>query len=167
MAASLWGMWFVQVIPELDGRPLATVDPSGSISSAIPAKQVIGCVVHASASMPEPGVVDHKFGQGLIIGEAFGGLSERVSAFAKELSDAGFDITVSADVRQDIWYKLWGNLTMNPVSAITGATVDNILGDPLVREFWSVAMREAAAVGAAMGCAIFRRRAKLGTWFKA
>jgi len=146
--------WFAQVIPELEDRPLASVDPSGRISSAIPAKQVIGCVVHASASTPEPGVVDHKFGQGLIIGEAFGGASERVSALAKVLSQAGFDTTVSADVRQDIWYKLWGNLTMNPVSAITGATVDSILGDPLVREFCSVAMREAAAVGAAMGCAI-------------
>jgi 2-dehydropantoate 2-reductase len=146
--------WFAHVIPELDDRPLASVDPSGLVSSAIPAKHVIGSVVHASSSMPEPGVVDHKFGQGLIIGEAFGGVSERVSALAKVLGDAGFDITVSADVRQDVWYKLWGNLTMNPVSAITGATVDKILGDPLVREFCSAAMREAAALGAAMGCAI-------------
>jgi 2-dehydropantoate 2-reductase len=104
--------------------------------------------------MPEPGLVDHKFGQGLIVGEAIGGLSDRVAVLAKLLSGAGFDTTVSPDVRQDIWYKLWGNMTMNPVSAMTGATVDRILGDPLVREFCSSAMREAAAVGAAMGCSI-------------
>jgi 2-dehydropantoate 2-reductase len=146
--------WFAHVISPLGDQSLESVDPSGAISSAIPVRQVIGCVVHASSSMPEPGLVDHKFGQGLIIGEAFGGLSDRVSALAKLLSGAGFDTTVSADIRQDIWYKLWGNMTMNPVSAMTGATVDLILGDPLVREFCSSAMREAAAVGAAMGCAI-------------
>jgi 2-dehydropantoate 2-reductase len=146
--------WFAQVIPELGDQPLASVDPSGAIFSAIPARQVIGCVVHASSSMPEPGLVDHKFGQGLIVGEAIGGLSDRVAVLAKLLSGAGFDTTVSPDVRQDIWYKLWGNMTMNPVSAMTGATVDRILGDPLVREFCSSAMREAAAVGAAMGCSI-------------
>jgi 2-dehydropantoate 2-reductase len=163
--------WFAHVIPQLGDQPLASVDPSGVISSAIPPRQVIGCVVHASSSMPEPGLVDHKFGQGLILGEAFGGLSGRVASLAGLLGGAGFDTTVSADVRQDIWYKLWGNLTMNPVSAMTGATVDRILGDPLVREFCSSAMREAAAIGAAMGCAIdqapddrHRITAKLGAF---
>jgi 2-dehydropantoate 2-reductase len=146
--------WFAHVIPALGDRPLASVDPTGSISAAIPATQVIGCVVHASSSTPEPGVVDHKFGQGLIIGEASGGLSDRAAALGELLSGAGFDTTVSANVCHDIWYKLWGNLTMNPVSAITGATVDKILGDPLVREFCSAAMGEAAAVGTLMGCAI-------------
>lgn len=104
--------------------------------------------------MPQPGIVDHKFGQGLIIGEARSGLSERAAQLGALLNRAGFDTTVSPDVRQAIWYKLWGNLTMNPVSAITGATVDRILDDPLVRTFCSAAMVEAAAVGAAMGCSI-------------
>ena len=146
--------WFADVIKPLGGLHLESVDPSGVISSAISARQVIGCVVHASSSMAEPGFVDHKFGQGLIIGEAYGGLSDRASALGELLSGAGFEATVSAEVRQDIWYKLWGNMTMNPVSAITGATVDKILGDPLVREFCSAAMREASEVGAAMGCTI-------------
>jgi 2-dehydropantoate 2-reductase len=70
------------------------------------------------------------------------------------LAQAGFDLTLSADVRQDIWYKLWGNMTMNPVSALTGATVDRVLADPLVREFCSAAMREAAAIGERIGCPI-------------
>ena len=146
--------WFAHVIESLHDQPLTSIDPGGLISLAIPVRQVIGCVVHASASMREAGFVDHKFGQGLIIGEALGGTSERVHALGNLLRGAGFDVDVSADVRQDIWYKLWGNMTMNPVSAITGATVDRILDDALIREFCSTAMREAAEVGVAMGCTI-------------
>jgi 2-dehydropantoate 2-reductase len=94
---------------------------------------VLGCVVHAGAQVAEPGLVQHRMGQGLIVGEPGGGRSERAQAVADLLAGAGFDVTHSADVRYDIWYKLWGNMTMNPVSAITGATLDRMLGDPLVR----------------------------------
>jgi 2-dehydropantoate 2-reductase len=111
-------------------------------------------VVHASASVAEPGLVEHQMGQGLIVGEPRGGESARTRALGELLTRAGFDTTVSTDIRRDIWYKLWGNMTMNPVAALTGATVDQVLADPLVREFCSVAMREAAAVGAKIGCAI-------------
>ena len=75
-------------------------------------------------------------------------------ALASLLQRAGFEATASADVRHDIWYKLWGNMTMNPISAITGATVDRVLDDPLARAFCSAAMAEAAAVGARIGCVI-------------
>jgi 2-dehydropantoate 2-reductase len=115
---------------------------------------VIGCVVHAASNVPEPGLVQHRMGQGLIVGEPAGGPSERVQRVAALLARAGFEVTPSTDVRRDVWYKLWGNLTMNPVSAITGATMDCLLADPLVRDFCSAAMREAAAVGARIGCAI-------------
>ena len=67
---------------------------------------------------------------------------------------AGFEVTVSDNVRRDIWYKLWGNMTMNPVSALTGASVDRIMADPLVLAFCSAAMREAAEIGARIGCAV-------------
>jgi len=77
-----------------------------------------------------------------------------VQLVADLLAHAGFDVTHSANIRYDIWYKLWGNLTMNPVSAITGASIDRVLADPLVREFCSAAMREAAAIGARLGCRI-------------
>jgi 2-dehydropantoate 2-reductase len=93
-------------------------------------------------------------GQGLIVGEPAGGDSPRVQQLAALLRRAGFDTTVSADVRQDIWYKLWGNMTMNPVSAITGASVDRIMADPLALAFCTAAMQEAAAIGARIGCAI-------------
>jgi 2-dehydropantoate 2-reductase len=146
--------WFCKGVAPFGDAPLASVDPQGAIGAAIPLANVIGCVVHASASTPEPGLVDHKMGRGLIIGEPSGGTSERVQRLAGLLERAGFEAKASENVRLDIWYKLWGNLTMNPVSAITGATIDRLLDDPLVREFCSAAMREAAAIGAKIGCAI-------------
>jgi len=146
--------WFGHGVAALGDAPLASVDPGGTIAAAIPFEQVIGCVVHASASSPAPGIVLHQKGQGLIIGEPRGGRSERVQRIAELLAAAGLDVTHSADVRYDIWYKLWGNLTMNPVSALTGATIDRVLADPLVRALCSAAMREAAAVGARIGCRI-------------
>ena len=149
--------WFAAGAPAdsaLGDAPLDSIDPGGRIAAAMPLGQVIGCVVHASTFTPEPGLVGHKMGQGLIIGEPLGGVSARVQALAGLLQRAGFDATVSADVRRDIWYKLWGNMTMNPLTAITGATVDRVLDDPLTRRFCTDAMAEAAAVGAKIGCAI-------------
>lgn len=146
--------WFAQTIPALGGQALQSVDPGGTIAATLPIGRVLGCVVHSSTATPEPGLVEHRMGQGLIVGEPGGGPSERVSRVAGLLRRAGFDVTESADVRQDIWYKLWGNMTMNPVSAITGATVDRVLDDDLVREFCCAAMREAAAIGQRIGCAI-------------
>ncbi len=146
--------WFCQGTPDFGSQPLQSVDPGGEISAAIARERVIGCVVHIAASSPEPGLVQHGFGQGLIIGEAAGGRSAAVQAVADLFGHAGFEVTHSENVRHDIWFKLWGNLTMNPVSAITGATVERVLGDPLVRAFCSAAMTEAASVGARIGCPI-------------
>ena len=134
--------------------PLQSIDPGGHIAAAIPLAQVIGCVVHASTFTSAPGLVEHKMGRGLILGEPVGGESARVQALAGLLQRAGFEATVSTDVRRDIWYKLWGNMTMNPITAITGASVDRVLDDPLARGFCTAAMAEAAAVGARIGCVI-------------
>ena len=146
--------WFAPSTPELAGAPLRSVDPDGRIGEHLRLERIVGCVVHASTFTPEPGLVEQRMGQGLIIGEPAGGESERVQRLAGLLHGAGFDTTVSASIRQDVWYKLWGNMTMNPVSAITGASVDRVLDDPLVRAFCSAAMREASQVGARIGCAI-------------
>jgi 2-dehydropantoate 2-reductase len=146
--------WFGAGVPALAGAPLESVDPGGTIAAAIPCCRVVGAVVHASAATVDPGVVEHRMGHGLIIGEPAGGRSERVQRVADLFARAGFDLTHSAAIRRDIWYKLWGNMTMNPVSALTGATADRILADPLVRAFCSGAMREAAAIGARLGCPI-------------
>ena len=145
--------WFCKSLPELE-QPLDSVDPGGLIERLIPFEKVLGCVVHASTTVAEPGLVRHKGGNGLIVGEPGGGRSDRAQRVVDLLARGGFDVTCSDNVRQAIWYKLWGNLTMNPVSALTGATTDRILSDPLVRDFCSQAMVEAQIIGARLGCPI-------------
>ena len=147
--------WFFSGMPGPHaGRQLACLDPDGAIARAIPVAHVVGGVVHASCTTPAPGVVRHVMGQGLIVGEPAGGESARTTALAAALCAAGFECRVSPQIQQDIWYKLWGNMTMNPVSALTGATVDRILDDPLANGFCQDVMREAKAIGAAIGCPI-------------
>ena len=150
--------WWFMLPPSagsaLQDRRLRSVDPLGQIEAAWPVAQVLGCVVHLTCASPEPGLVRHGFGQRLIVGEPAGGESERARQVCGLLAGAGFQAELSADVRMDIWYKLWGNMTMNPVSALTGATSDRILDDPLVRSFMVRAMTEAAQIGARIGCPI-------------
>ena len=147
--------WFLDGVGgELAGSRLKSVDPDGTVADAIPSQQVMGCVVHASCSVDAPGVVRHHFGNGLIIGEPAGGIGERARAVASRLQSAGFEATVSPQIQKDIWYKLWGNMTVNPISALTGATTDRILGDPLVVGFVSSVMLEAKAIGERIGIPI-------------
>jgi len=136
------------------GTHLPSLLACGDLAGVMPLPQVIGAVVHLAASSPEPGVVRPGFGNKLIVGEPGGGRSARVEALAGLLRQGGFEVEASADIRTDIWYKLWGNMTMNPVSALTGATCDRILDDPLVRAFCMAAMQEAADIGAKIGCPI-------------
>jgi 2-dehydropantoate 2-reductase len=136
------------------GTRLKAVDPEGAIARAIPAKHIIGCVVHASCSVEAPGLVKRHFGNKLIIGEPSGEDSARVRDLAALLTKAGFEIEVSPQIQKDTWYKLWGNMSTNPVSAITGATTDKILADDLVREFTSRVMLEAREIGARIGVPI-------------
>jgi 2-dehydropantoate 2-reductase len=147
--------WFFHGLPgECQGLPLKAVDPQGHIAEAIPAAQVLGCVVHLSASQPGPGRLGPVRNNQLILGEPEGGTSPRAQAVAALLTQAGFAATVSERIQRDIWFKLWGNMTMNPVSALTGATCDRILDDPLVRGFCSHVMQEAQAIGQRIGLGI-------------
>jgi len=136
------------------GLQLQSVDPDGAIAQAIPAKHVVGGVVHGSFALKEPGFVRHNFGKELIIGEPIGGSSERLATLAALLTAAGLEIKTSSHIQHDIWFKLWGNMTMNPVSAITGATCDKILDDPLVNRFCLNVMAEAAQIGTKIGCSV-------------
>ena len=138
-------------------RRLPAIDPQGEIAAAIPAAHVIGGVVHASCSLAEPGCAQHHFGNRLIIGEPSGRQTERVQQLLALLQRAGFEAELSAQIQQDIWYKLWGNMTVNPVSALTGATTDLILDDPLVRDFMSRVMYEAKEIGARIGIPIVQQ----------
>jgi 2-dehydropantoate 2-reductase len=150
--------WFGFGVAALGDAPLESVDPTGRVGHAIDLHHVVGCVVHMSAATLEPGLVQHRMGNGLIIGEPrgdqAGGASERVQRIGDLLGAAGFEVTLSPSIRHDIWYKLWGNMTMNPVSALTGATADRVLDDALVRTLCTSAMAEAATIGARIGCAI-------------
>jgi len=152
--------WFFQGFGgTLEGTQLRAVDATGEIAAAIPAACVIGCVVHASCSVDAPGVIRHHFGNGLIIGEPSGLASERVQALAALLNHARFAASVSPQIQKDIWYKLWGNMTVNPISALTGATTDLILGDELVRNFISTVMLEAKEIGHRIGIPIAQQPA--------
>ncbi len=146
--------WFCSGRPGLDAAPLRSVDPQGTIAAAIELRRVLGCVVHATTSVCAPGVSLQHGRARLIVGEPGGGHSQRAERVCALLQQAGFELTHSDDVRRDIWYKLWGNLTMNPVSALTGATIEQILDDPLVLTLCNDAMREASRIGERLGCPI-------------
>ena len=147
--------WFCQGLPgPAAGLALRSVDPDDAIAAHLPVEQVIGCVVHAAASVTSPGLAHNQMGRGLVIGEPHGGLSDRVLALKAVLDEAGFETTASAMIQRDIWYKLWGNMTTNPISAITGATTDRIIGDDLVRQLTADAMLESGRIGERLGFAI-------------
>jgi 2-dehydropantoate 2-reductase len=157
MNGVLW--WFGHGLPARLATPLslAGLDPDGAVSRALPPAQVLGCVVHIAAGTREPGVVEHRMGEGLLVGEPGAGRgegSERLDRTVALLRGAGFDVMVPESIHQALWYKLWGNVTMNPVSALTGATSAQVLDDPLVRAFCTAVMTEVGDVGARIGCAI-------------
>lgn len=136
------------------GEPLKSVDPGGCIGAALPFAQVVGCVVHASCRRTGPNSVEVGHADKLILGELGGGQSERVADLAGLFEGAGLRAEPSDNIRRAIWYKLWGNMTINPISALTRATADRILASEALKPFILAAMAEAAAVGAAIGCPI-------------
>lgn len=147
--------WFFEGIGgSLSSTRLQSVDPGGHIADALPTRHVIGCVVHTSCQLDSPAVVRHHAGKALYIGEPAGGLSTRVVQLAEMLRSAGCEAHVSEFIQAPTWYKLWGNVTINPISALTGATVDRIIGDELVWRFAADVMAEAKRVGARLGIEI-------------
>ena len=147
--------WFFQDFGgRFAGTRLEAVDPDGAIAAAIPAQHIVGCVVHASCALKSPGFVQHHFGNKLILGEPSGEKSARVRELAALLAKGGHEAVVSEQIQKDAWYKLWGNMTVNPISAFTGATTDLILADDLVRGFISSVMLEAREIGGRIGIPI-------------
>jgi len=147
--------WFLHGFGgRLAGTCLQSIDPQGVIAQGIPADHLLGGVVHASCSIDAPGVIRHHFGNGLIVGEPSGQVTARALDWVALLVRAGFNATLSAQIQKDIWYKLWGNMTVNPISGMTGATTDTILNDDLVRTFISTVMLEAKSIGDQLGIPI-------------
>ena len=147
--------WFFQGFGGIcEGMQLKSIDPEGKIASAIPAPQIVGCVVHAACTTPSPGLARNVAGERLIFGEPRGGRSPRLAALGELFRSADFDVELSHCIQRDIWYKLWGNMTMNPVTALTGASADKVLDDTLVNGFCRAVMSEAQNIGKRIGCAI-------------
>jgi len=130
-----------------------TVDPAGTLLRLLPATRVMAGVAHFASSVDAPGQVTHTRGDGLIIGDPLGGVSDRVRRCAEALNAGPIRPRISTDIRVDIWAKLLGNVNLNPVSALTGATVLQILDDPMARSICIDMFTEAQAVGAALGIA--------------
>ena len=134
-----------------DGRALSSVDPDGALAAGIETERIIGSIVYPAAELVEPGVVKVIEGNRFSLGELNGARTPRVEALAKSMMAAGFKSPVSRDIRSEIWVKLWGNLSFNPISALTHATLEDICGFPQSRELAARMMTEAKAVGEKLG----------------
>ena len=130
---------------------LETVDPDGRIWKTIDPKRVIGTVVYPSCEITRPGVVRHLHGNRIMVGEPDGSKSSRVVALAKTLTAAGFKAPIRQRIRDDIWLKLWGNVSFNPISVLTHATLKEITDDAAVRAIIRSVMIEAQSVGEKIG----------------
>jgi len=135
----------------LAGSVVRSVDPNGIVGEKIPASRVIGCVVYPASELIAPGVVKHIEGERFPVGELDGSSSERVNRVSACLTQAGFKSPVLENIRAEIWLKLWGNLTFNPISSLTHSTLVDICQYPLTRELASAMMREAQAVANKLG----------------
>jgi 2-dehydropantoate 2-reductase len=134
-----------------EGTPVRSADPDGSIARHVDAARVIGSVVYPAATLEAPGVVRVVEGKRFTLGEPDGSESQRVQAIAAAFTRAGFKAPVIADIRSEIWLKLWGNLSFNPISALTHATLAGLLRFPLTRELSIEMMREAERVANKLG----------------
>jgi 2-dehydropantoate 2-reductase len=135
----------------LAGTTLDSVDPGAVISRTLPPRQVVGAVVHLSSAIAAPGAIRRGRGNMLLLGDPAGTQTERLRRVAALLEAAGFDARPTLEIQREVWLKLWGNMNMNPISALTGSTADIIMDDPLSADLVRRMMEEAADVGQALG----------------
>ncbi|MGH7468293.1 MAG: 2-dehydropantoate 2-reductase [Longimicrobiales bacterium] len=134
-----------------EGSPVLAADPDGAISRAIDPLRIIGCVVYPAANLIAPGVVQVVEGKRFSLGELNGETTERVQAIAERLTHAGFKAPITDDIRGEIWLKVWGSLSFNPISALTRATLVDICQFPLTRELCTHMMRECETIANKLG----------------
>ena len=134
-----------------DGAVLKSLDPTGLLGRSIPSERIIGCVVYPAASVPEPGVIRHVEGDRFPVGELDGTTTERVQLLHDTLVAAGLRSRILDDIRSEIWLKAWGNLSFNPISALTHATLVDICEFPETRELAATMMAEAQAIAEKLG----------------
>jgi len=132
-------------------RTLESVDPGGKVWAQLPPRQAIGCIVYPAAEVVLPGVIEHTYGNRFSLGEPDGSKSARVEALSQMLAQAGLKAPVRASIRDEIWVKLWGNLAFNPLSALTGSTLERLAFRPDLRAVAHAMMEEAQTVGERLG----------------
>ncbi len=143
--------YFHELAGPHEGRTLESVDPGGALGAGIEPERVIGSVVYPAAELLAPGVVKVIEGNRFTLGEPDGQRSERIEALSGALMRAGFKAPVAKDIRSEIWVKLWGNLSFNPISALTHATLQDICRFPPTRQLAAAMMAEAQRVAEALG----------------
>jgi len=134
-----------------EGHQVHAVDPGGAQWNAIGPDRVVGCVVYPAADLPAPGHVRHTEGNRMLVGEPDGAVSDRARVIGRMLTEGGFRAPVRRNLRGDVWMKLWGNLAFNPVSALTGGTLEELAADPAVRSVIRAMMQEGEQVANALG----------------
>ena len=144
--------WYFQKLAgPYQGLALSSVDPDGALAEQIEVDRLIGSVVYPAAELLEPGLVRVIEGNRFTLGELDGSRSERIEALSAAFMRAGFKSPISRDIRAELWVKLWGNLSFNPISALTHATLEDICRFPLTRTLAQRMMTEAQAVAEALG----------------
>jgi 2-dehydropantoate 2-reductase len=144
--------WYFHALPgPFEGRIVQSVDPGGVLSATLPPSQAIGCVVYPAAEVVAPGVIEHSYGDRFSLGEPDGSRGPRIEAISQLLISAGLKAPIRPRIRDEIWVKLWGNLCFNPLSALTGATLDILTGQPDLRGICRSMMLEAQTVAEALG----------------
>jgi 2-dehydropantoate 2-reductase len=144
--------WFFDRLAFHGGRErLESLDPGGKLARAMPTDRIVGCVIHLAASTPEPGLISHNMGKKLIVGEPGGRNGTRTSRIAQALRDAGFEVIATPAIEKAFWVKLLGNVSFNPVSALTLSTADRLIESAPVKRYMVSIMREVLAIGRAVG----------------
>ncbi len=144
--------WFFDRLPFRNGAErLESLDPGGKLARAMPTERLVGCVIHLAASTPEPGLISHNMGRRLIVGEPGGRNTARTKRIAEALQAAGFEVLVTPTIEKEFWVKLLGNVSFNPVSALTMSTADRLIEMSALKDFMVKIMREVLAIGRAVG----------------
>jgi 2-dehydropantoate 2-reductase len=155
--AVVWGVngipwWYFHGLEgDHKDRRIECLDPGGVLWGHLGPERMIGCAVYPAAEVPEPGVIQHVEGDRFSLGEPSGEKTERIQALSAALISAGFKAPVRPQIRNELWVKLWGNLSFNPISALTHATLETIGTDPGTREIARRMMLEGQEIGEALG----------------
>lgn len=144
--------WFFDRLAFGEGKlRLESLDPGGVLSRAMPTSRIVGCVVHLAASTPEAGVIRHSMGERLILGEPGGRNTARTQAIVAALREAKFEAVATEAIEKEFWVKLLGNVSFNPVAALTLATANRLIADEYVKAYMVSIMHECLAIGRAVG----------------